>query len=158
MTNETLRVVIRALKIQGYPELVPKLDPLSTPFFSTNCMRLMCQCLWLHLQLGSLTKQTTFYNGQVEQYVLATRAECRCAEKYCERLNIYKISEGLYRIGDRNVFIRVGPKRSQLHNVLITFDRFVPMMSALQRPARDGACWRRVGHSGALFDPPRPLP
>jgi hypothetical protein len=55
MTNETLRVVIRALKIQGYPELVPKPDPLSTPFFPTNCMRSMCQCLWLHLQLGSLT-------------------------------------------------------------------------------------------------------
>jgi hypothetical protein len=156
MTNETLRVVIRALKIHGYPELAPKLDPLSTPLFSTNCMRSMC--LRLHLQLGSLTKPTIFYNGQVEQYVLATRAECRCAEKYCERLNIYKISEGLYRIGDRNVFIRVGPQRSQLVDALIIFDRFAPMMSALQRPARDGACWRRVGHSGALFDPPRPLP
>lgn len=44
---------------------------------------------------------------QVEQFVMATQAECRCAEKYCERLKIYKISEGLYRIGDRNVFIRV---------------------------------------------------
>lgn len=45
---------------------------------------------------------------QVEQFLLKTHAECRCAEKYCERLKIYKISEGLYRIGDRNVFIRVG--------------------------------------------------
>lgn len=44
---------------------------------------------------------------QVEQFLLKSQAECRCAEKYCDRLKIYKISEGLYRIGDRNVFIRV---------------------------------------------------
>lgn len=43
----------------------------------------------------------------MEQYLLQTQNECRCAEKYCQRLRIYKISEGLYRIGDRNVFIRV---------------------------------------------------
>ncbi len=43
--------------------------------------------------------------------MLATQAECRCAEKYCDRLNIYKISEGLYRIGDRNVFIRLFKNR-----------------------------------------------
>ena len=53
-------------------------------------------------------------NMQVEQYLLQTQNECRCAEKYCERLKIYKISEGLYRIGDRNVFIRV-KKSSKLH-------------------------------------------
>lgn len=44
---------------------------------------------------------------QVEHFLLKSQAECRCAEKYCDRLKIYKISEGLYRIGDRNVFIRV---------------------------------------------------
>lgn len=45
--------------------------------------------------------------AQVEQFLLKTHSECRCAAKFCERLKIYKISEGLYRIGDRNVFIRV---------------------------------------------------
>ncbi|XP_045025450.1 GAS2-like protein 2 isoform X7 [Daphnia magna] len=44
---------------------------------------------------------------QVEHFLLKSQAECRCAEKYCDRLKIYKISEGLYRIGDRNVFIRL---------------------------------------------------
>ncbi|XP_045025451.1 GAS2-like protein 2 isoform X8 [Daphnia magna] len=44
---------------------------------------------------------------EVEHFLLKSQAECRCAEKYCDRLKIYKISEGLYRIGDRNVFIRL---------------------------------------------------
>ncbi|XP_046446970.1 GAS2-like protein 1 isoform X6 [Daphnia pulex] len=52
-------------------------------------------------------KNPSELDKKVEHFLLKSQAECRCAEKYCDRLKIYKISEGLYRIGDRNVFIRL---------------------------------------------------
>ncbi|XP_059352911.1 uncharacterized protein LOC130691793 isoform X3 [Daphnia carinata] len=85
---------------------------------------------------------------EVEHFLLKSQAECRCAEKYCDRLKIYKISEGLYRIGDRNVFIRLFKDRHVMVRVGGGWDTLEHYL------IRHDPC--RRGHDNSLSRSPTP--
>ncbi|XP_059352913.1 GAS2-like protein pickled eggs isoform X4 [Daphnia carinata] len=93
-------------------------------------------------------KNPSELDKKVEHFLLKSQAECRCAEKYCDRLKIYKISEGLYRIGDRNVFIRLFKDRHVMVRVGGGWDTLEHYL------IRHDPC--RRGHDNSLSRSPTP--